>query len=101
MTKFKYEKDIMLFYIGECFRGEKPQKGRYRQFTQLGIEILNPTKDYSNFIKQLANYILENRPYISGFLWGMCVMSFINLYQSIDRMSDKFDDLESKINKIG
>jgi len=53
-TQFKYEKDVMLFYIGECFRGEKPQKGRYRQFTQLGVEILNPSKNYSNFIKQLA-----------------------------------------------
>jgi histidyl-tRNA synthetase len=58
-TQFKYEKDVMLFYIGECFRGEKPQKGRYRQFTQFGIEILNPTKDYSNFIKQIAENLLK------------------------------------------
>ncbi|MFB6230177.1 MAG: histidine--tRNA ligase [Salinibacter sp.] len=29
-----------LFYIGPCFRAEKPQKGRYRQFHQFGIEIL-------------------------------------------------------------
>jgi histidyl-tRNA synthetase len=58
-TQFKYNNDIMLFYIGECFRGEKPQKGRYRQFTQLGIEILNPTKDYSNFIKQVAENLLR------------------------------------------
>jgi histidyl-tRNA synthetase len=40
---FKYQKDVTLFYIQECFRGEKPQKGRYRQFTQLGVEVLNPT----------------------------------------------------------
>ncbi len=58
-TQFKYDKDVMLFYIGECFRGEKPQKGRYRQFTQLGLEILNPTKDYSNFIKQLAENLIK------------------------------------------
>ena len=32
-----------MFYVSECFRGEKPQKGRYRQFTQLGVEIINPT----------------------------------------------------------
>lgn len=41
-TDFKNEKDVKLFYVAECFRGEKPQKGRYRQFTQLGIEVLNP-----------------------------------------------------------
>ena len=29
-----------LFYLGPCFRAEKPQKGRYRQFHQFGIEIL-------------------------------------------------------------
>lgn len=45
-TTFKYQKDIKVFYVLECFRGEKPQAGRYRQFTQLGVEIINPTKDY-------------------------------------------------------
>jgi len=29
-----------LFYIGPCFRAERPQKGRYRQFHQFGIEIV-------------------------------------------------------------
>ena len=45
-TYFKNQKDVKLFYVAECFRGEKPQNGRYRQFTQLGVEILNPTKEY-------------------------------------------------------
>lgn len=43
---FKYQKDVKLFYIGECFRGENPQKGRFRQFTQLGVEIINPSQSY-------------------------------------------------------
>lgn len=29
-----------LFYIGPCFRAERPQKGRYRQFHQFGVELL-------------------------------------------------------------
>jgi histidyl-tRNA synthetase len=29
-----------LFYIGPHFRHERPQKGRYRQFSQLGVEII-------------------------------------------------------------
>jgi histidyl-tRNA synthetase len=29
-----------LFYVGPMFRREKPQKGRYRQFHQMGIEAL-------------------------------------------------------------
>lgn len=30
------------FYAARCYRYERPQEGRYREFTQLGIEILNP-----------------------------------------------------------
>ncbi|MDA0873835.1 MAG: histidine--tRNA ligase [Bacteroidetes bacterium] len=29
-----------LFYIGPCFRAERPQKGRYRQFHQFGLELI-------------------------------------------------------------
>lgn len=29
-----------LYYIGPCFRAERPQKGRYRQFHQFGGEII-------------------------------------------------------------
>src|SRR6195256_2052427 len=32
-----------LFYIGPQFRRERPQKGRYRQFYQIGAESLGPT----------------------------------------------------------
>ncbi len=31
---------LKLFYIGPCFRYEKPQKGRYREFYQFGVEVL-------------------------------------------------------------
>ena len=33
-----------LFYIGACFRAERPQKGRYRQFHQFGCELLGSGK---------------------------------------------------------
>lgn len=33
-------KPIKLFYISRCYRYERPQKGRYREFTQFGVEIL-------------------------------------------------------------
>ncbi len=34
-----YNKIQRLWYIGPMFRHERPQKGRYRQFNQLGVEI--------------------------------------------------------------
>lgn len=67
-TTFKKDKDIMLFYVAECFRGENPQAGRYRQFTQFGVEIINPTLDFlapgANLqylaMKLLTNNFTEN-----------------------------------------
>lgn len=29
-----------LFYVSRCYRYERPQAGRYREFTQFGVEIL-------------------------------------------------------------
>lgn len=34
-----------LFYIEKFYRYERPQKGRYREFYQLGVEILNGDRD--------------------------------------------------------
>jgi histidyl-tRNA synthetase len=36
-----------LFYIGPQFRRERPQKGRYRQFYQIGAEIIGPASSGS------------------------------------------------------
>ena len=35
-----YPKPIKLFYFGQCFRYERPQAGRYREFFQFGSEII-------------------------------------------------------------
>ncbi len=58
-TIFKYTKDVKLFYIGECFRGETPQAGRFRQFTQFGVEVLNPSKDYKDEMLEIAKKLIE------------------------------------------
>jgi histidyl-tRNA synthetase len=33
-----------LYYVGPMFRRERPQKGRYRQFYQIGAEVLGPSE---------------------------------------------------------
>src|SRR5664279_3173824 len=33
-----------VFYAGPMFRYERPQKGRYRQFHQIGIELIGPAE---------------------------------------------------------
>ncbi|MCC3704058.1 histidine--tRNA ligase [Rouxiella badensis] len=34
-----YNQEQRLWYVGPMFRYERPQKGRYRQFNQLGVEV--------------------------------------------------------------
>lgn len=52
------------------------------------------------FFKQIGNYIAENRMFISGFMWGMCFMSFLNIYQSINEMSETIKKMNANIEKL-
>lgn len=36
-------KPLKLFYFGNCFRYDRPQKGRYREFWQIGCELIGPS----------------------------------------------------------
>ncbi len=53
-----------LYYIGPQFRRERPQKGRYRQFGQIGVEVLgqsdNPAIE-AEVIEMLDSYFRELR----------------------------------------
>ena len=33
-------KPCKVFYVARCYRYERPQRGRYREFTQVGVELL-------------------------------------------------------------
>jgi histidyl-tRNA synthetase len=37
-------KPLKLFYFGKCYRYDRPQKGRYREFKQAGCEIIGTNK---------------------------------------------------------
>ena len=65
----KKESLSKLFYIGPMFRGERPQKGRLRQFHQIGVEAIGPD-GYSPYLDAeviaLSVEILKNFG-LSGF----------------------------------
>src|SRR5690348_11142836 len=48
--------DVKLYYIGPMFRRERPQKGRYRQFYQIGAEVLG-TSDASAIDAELIEML--------------------------------------------
>lgn len=39
---WKEQKDVKLWYFTRCYRYERPQAGRYREFFQFGVEVINP-----------------------------------------------------------
>ncbi len=54
-------KPLKLFYFGNCFRYDRPQKGRYREFRQAGCEIIgtDTPESYAELIA-LSYKILES-----------------------------------------
>jgi len=57
--KLKFDKNVLLWYITSCWRYERPQEGRYREFTQFGVEVLNPTKDFSAQLLDMATEMVK------------------------------------------
>jgi histidyl-tRNA synthetase len=75
------EKDITkLYYIGPMFRGERPQKGRQRQFYQIGAEIIGSSDPYLD-----AELILNLR----DFLENINIAGFEILINSLGCKSDR------------
>jgi histidyl-tRNA synthetase len=50
-----WPKPIRLFYVQRCYRYDRPQKGRYREFTQIGVELLggDPPDDKAEVVSLL------------------------------------------------
>ena len=82
-TTFKNERNVKLFYVQECFRGEKPQAGRYRQFTQLGVEILNPKLEIGK------EWDLEN---LACELLDSCNIKGYNVNKNVTRGLDYYKE---------
>ncbi len=54
-------KPLKLFYFGNCYRYDRPQKGRYREFTQAGCELIGTnTPEAIAELIALAYTILKN-----------------------------------------
>jgi len=49
-----------VFYVARCYRYERPQRGRYREFTQVGVELLggDPATDRAE-VERLLRQLLD------------------------------------------
>ena len=56
----KSAKPLKMYYFGSCFRYERPQAGRFRQFWQFGVEVIGGTPVYNEAeIIAMANETLK------------------------------------------
>ena len=53
-------KEKRLWYFERCYRYERPQAGRYREFYQFGLEIINPKeKNYDVLLIDIATEMIK------------------------------------------
>ena len=80
---------VKLYYIGPMFRRERPQKGRYRQFYQIGAEVLSqsdaPEID-AEVIQMVMNFfgrvgLSESKLYINSIGDRECRKNYIEKLQ--------------------
>jgi len=74
-----------LFYIGPQFRRERPQKGRYRQFSQIGAEVIGPVSSGSESPLRDAE-VLEM---LASFLDELGITGWKLLINSVGSASDR------------
>lgn len=56
-----WSQPVRLFYFGAMFRHERPQKGRYREFYQTGIEIFGDSTPKSDYLAIMSAWEILNR----------------------------------------
>lgn len=54
----KQGKTKKIFYVSRCYRYERPQAGRYREFTQFGVELLGDVEDGTQEVMRILEECL-------------------------------------------
>lgn len=56
---YRTQKDVKFWYFERCWRYEKPQAGRYREFFQFGVEIINPSGNVKDYLCDLSMKLIN------------------------------------------
>ncbi len=74
---------LKFFYSGPMFRHERPQKGRYRQFHQIGVELMGPAQPQADAeVIALGAHILERLGVLKS-----CILELNTLGDSSSRQA--------------
>lgn len=88
---WKQQKDVKLWYFERCWRYERPQAGRYREFFQFGVEWINPRNDVKSILIDMAKKMIETKT------------SEYNVSESVKRGLSYYveDGFEISVDKLG
>lgn len=91
-------KPIKVYYLQKCYRYDRPQAGRYREFTQFGVEILGGKKpdDYNEIIDLAQNML----PRKDGFEFKPSVKRGLTYYIE-DGFEIEYDGLGAQKQILG
>jgi len=107
-------KPLKLFYFGNCYRYDRPQKGRYREFQQAGCEVIGvETSEAAAELLALAYTLLKNvglknvRINIGNLTIISAIFKRLNLLKDIQKIllplidKSQFDDLTVSLRDCG
>ncbi len=92
------------YHIGKVWRGEKPQKGRYREFLQCDFDIIGADNSQSDFEILLLIHTCLKSMNIGSFKVLVSHRGLLNSYLNINGIHGKLDEVLraiDKLNKIG
>lgn len=86
-------KPVRVFYVARCYRYDRPQLGRYREFTQFGVEMLGGTNPAdAEEVKSILKGSIEALG-IKDFKFNDSVKRGLNYYVE--------DGFEVEVEKLG
>ncbi len=94
-TELMYRpKPQKFFYIGPCYRYDEPKKGRYRQFTQAGIEIFGADTPAADAEMLIVAIELMKKLEIKDYLLRISDLTVLRTYLQINNLET---DAQNKI----
>jgi histidyl-tRNA synthetase len=106
-----FSKPLKLFYFENCFRYERPQKGRFREFWQFGVELIGSGKPDSDAeVIALADALLKSVGVKGNMKIGNLAVTRTlmkgfepEIVSKVMRLIDKkeYEGLEAQLDEIG
>ena len=99
---------VKLYYLGAAFRRERPQKGRYREFYQLGVEIFGDESAKSDYLAIMSAWEILKKiglknliVYANSIGCPKCRPKYLNKLKKYykDKLSKLCDDCRVRYDK--